>query len=249
MFSLFINESNKYDVWSEAASGKRQNQMNFSKTLIMYRKNFISEKVTFFVTRVFFGLLVFSSGLVDLHESAAKETEGKIKGVESAAVPEEDFTLESADGALSLKDFRGSVVLLFFGFTSCPDVCPISLATISHAFSYLTDDELKMSRSLFISLDPERDTMERLKKYTGYFHPNIIGVTGTMKELGRVTDIYGVKFEKKEAPDSALGYLIYHSAKIFVIGTQGELRKTFPHNIDVQLLVQQIRSLLKGNQL
>ena len=249
MFSLFVNESNKYDVWSEAASGKRQNQMNFSKTLIMYRKNFISEKVTFFVTRVFFGLLVFSSGLVDLHESAAKETEGKIKGVESAAVPEEDFTLESADGALSLKDFRGSVVLLFFGFTSCPDVCPISLATISHAFSYLTDDELKMSRSLFISLDPERDTMERLKKYTGYFHPNIIGVTGTMKELGSVTDIYGVKFEKKEAPDSALGYLIYHSAKIFVIGPQGELRKTFPHNIDAQLLVQQIRSLLKRNQL
>ena len=70
-----------------------------------------------------------------------------------------------------------------------------------------------------------------------------------MKELGRVAGIYGVKFEKKEAPDSALGYLIYHSAKIFVIGTQGELRKTFPHNIDAKLLVRQIRSLLKGNQL
>ena len=213
----------------------------------MCLRNFIFEKVTFFVTRVLFYFLVFSSGLVDLHESAAKETEGKIKGVESAAVPEEDFTLESADGALSLKDFRGSVVLLFFGFTSCPDVCPISLATISHAFSYLTDDELKMSRSLFISLDPERDTMERLKKYTGYFHPNIIGVTGTMKELGRVTDIYGVKFEKKEAPDSALGYLIYHSAKIFVIGPQGALRKTIPHNTDSKLLSQQIRSLLGKN--
>ena len=148
-----------------------------------------------------------------------------------------------------LKDLRGNVVLIFFGFTSCPDVCPISLATISHAFSYLTEDELKRSRSLFISLDPERDTMERLKKYTEYFHPNIIGVTGAMKELGRVADIYGVKFEKKEAPDSALGYLIYHSAKIFIIGTQGELRKTFPHNIDAQLLVQQIRNLLKRNQL
>ena len=210
----------------------------------MYRKSFISEKVKFFVTRVLFCLLVLSSVLVDLHDGVAKETEG-----ESATVQVESFTLDSPGGALSLKDFQGNVVLIFFGFTSCADVCPISLATISHAFSYLTDDELKRSSSLFISLDPERDTMERLKKYTGYFHPNIIGVTGTMKELSMVTDIYGVKFEKKESPDSALGYVIYHSSKIFVIDPQGQLRKTFPHNIDAQILVQQIRSLLKRNQL
>ena len=215
----------------------------------MCRKNFISEKVTFFVTRMLFCILILYSGLSDLHNVAAKETEGEIKGGETVAVPVESFTLDSPEGALSLKDLRGNVVLIFFGFTSCPDVCPISLSTISHAFSYLTDDELKRSRTLFISLDPERDTMERLKKYTGYFHPNIIGVTGTMEELVRVADIYGVKFEKKETPDSALGYLIYHSAKIFIIGTQGELRKTFPHNIDAKLLVQQIRSLLKRNQL
>ena len=138
---------------------------------------------------------------------------------------------------------------MFFGFTSCADVCPISLATISQAFSSLTYDELKRSKSLFISLDPERDTMERLKKYTGYFHPNIIGVTGTMTELGKVADIYDVKFEKKESPDSALGYVIYHSSKIFVIDPQGKLQKTFPHNTDSQLLAQQIKSLLKRNQL
>ena len=212
-------------------------------------KNFISEKVTVFVTRVLFCLLILSSSLVDLRNAAANEKGGEIKVGESAAVQEEGFTLDSPEGALSLKDLRGNVVLLFFGFTSCADVCPISLATISHAFSYLTDDELKRSRSLFISLDPERDTMERLKKYTGYFHANIIGVTGTMEELGRAAENYGVKFERKESPDSALGYVIYHSAKIFVIGLQGELRKTFPHNIDARLLLQQIRSLLKSNQL
>ena len=215
----------------------------------MCRRNFISEKVTVSVTRMLFCMLILYSGLSDLPNAAAKETGGEIKGGKSTVFQLIDFTLDSPEGALSLKDLRGNVVLIFFGFTSCADVCPISLATISHAFSYLTDDELKRSRSLFISLDPERDTMERLKKYTGYFHPNIIGVTGTMEELVRVADIYGVKFEKKETPDSALGYLIYHSAKIFVIGTQGELRKTFPHNIDAQLLVQQIRSLLKRNQL
>ena len=215
----------------------------------MCRKNFIFEKVKFFVNRVLFCLLVLSPGLVDLHDTAAKESDGEIKGGKSVAVQEADFTLDSSEGALSLKDLRGSVVLLFFGFTSCADVCPISLATISHAFSYMNENELKMSRSLFISLDPERDTLERLKEYTGYFHQNIIGVTGTMKELSMVTDIYGVNFEKKESPDSALGYVIYHSSKIFVIDPQGQLRKTFPHNIDVQVLVQQIRSLLKRNQL
>ena len=215
----------------------------------MCRKNFISEKVTVSVARMLFCMLILYSGLSDMHNAAAKETDVEIKGGETVAVPVESFTLDSPEGALSLKDLKGNVVLIFFGFTSCPDVCPISLATISHAFSYLTDDELKRSRTLFISLDPERDTMERLKKYTGYFHPNIIGVTGTMKELSMVTDIYGVNFEKKESPDSALGYVIYHSSKIFVIDPQGQLRKTFPHNIDAQLLVRQIRSLLKGNQL
>ena len=160
-----------------------------------------------------------------------------------------NFTLSSPEGALSLKDLRGSVVLLFFGFTSCADVCPISLATISHAFSYLNDDELKLSKSLFISLDPERDSLEKLKKYTGYFHPNIIGVTGTKKELGMVAEIFGVNFEKKDSPDSALGYVIYHSSKIFVIGPQGVLQKTIPHNTDSKLLSEQIRSLLVKNQL
>ena len=120
----------------------------------MYWKNFISEKVTVSVTRMLFCMLILYSGLSDMHNAAAKETDGEIKGGKSTAFQLIDFTLDSPEGALSLKDLRGNVVLIFFGFTSCPDVCPISLVTISHAFSYLTDDELKRSRTLFISLDP-----------------------------------------------------------------------------------------------
>ena len=217
--------------------------------IFMYWKKFRAVKVRFFAIGIIICFLIMYSGIADSHDPESKGIGVENKDGASNSFQLEDFILSSPEGALSLKDLRGSVVLLFFGFTSCADVCPISLATISHAFSFLNDDELKLSKSLFISLDPERDSLEKLKKYTGYFHPNIIGVTGTMEELIRVAGIYGVKFEKKETPDSALGYLIYHSAKIFVIGTQGELRKTFPHNIDAQLLVQQIRSLLKGNQL
>ena len=223
--------------------------MNLDKTYFVCWKNFINEKVRFFVIGVFLCFLIFFSGIADSHDAASKGIDGEIKGGESESFQEVNFTLDSPEGSLSLKDLRGSVVLLFFGFTSCADVCPISLSTISHAFSYLTDNELKLSKSLFISLDPERDTLEKLEKYTGYFHPNIIGVTGNMKQLGTVAEIYGVNFEKKDSPDSALGYVIYHSSKIFVINQQGQLQKTFPHNIDAQLVVQQIKSLLKRNPL
>ena len=109
-----------------------------------------------------------------------------------------DFTLRSADGPLSLKDLRGKVVILFFGYTSCADVCPISLATIANAFSKLTNVELKRIRSLFISLDPERDTPERLRKFTGYFHPNIVGVTGIPEVVADFAQKYGVEMEKNE---------------------------------------------------
>ena len=215
----------------------------------MYWTKFRNVKFRFFVKEVLLCFLILYSGIAFSHGPESKGIEEENKDGESKSFQLEDFILSSPEGALSLNDLRGSVVLLFFGFTSCADVCPISLATISHAFSFLNDDELKLSKSLFISLDPERDTLEKLKKYTGYFHPNIIGVTGTMKQLVKVAEIFGVNFEKKDSPDSALGYVIYHSSKIFVIGPQGALRKTIPHNTDSKLLSQQIRSLLGRNQL
>ena len=217
--------------------------------VFMYWTKFRAVKVRFFSIGIIICFLIMYSGIADSHDPESNGIEGENKDGESKSFQLEDFILSSPEGALSLKDLRGSVVLLFFGFTSCADVCPISLATISHAFSFLNDDELKLSKSLFISLDPERDTLEKLKKYTGYFHPNIIGVTGTMKQLVKVAEIFGVNFEKKDSPDSALGYVIYHSSKIFVIGPQGALRKTIPHNTDSKLLSQQIRSLLGRNQL
>ena len=214
----------------------------------MYWTKFRAVKVRYFSIGFILCFLIMYSGIADSHDPKSNGIEGENKDGESKSFQLEDFILSSPEGALSLKDLRGSVVLLFFGFTSCADVCPISLATISHSFSYLTDDELKLSKSLFISLDPERDTLEKLKKYTGYFHPNIIGVTGSIKELGMVAKIFGVNFEKKDSPDSALGYVIYHSSKIFVIDPQGVLRKTIPHNTDSKLLSEQIRSLLVKNQ-
>ena len=97
----------------------------------MFWKNLKNEKVRFFVIGVFLCFLIYYSGIADSHEAKSEGIDGEIKGGESASFQEVNFTLESPEGSLSLKDFRGSVVLLFFGFTSCPDVCPISLSILS----------------------------------------------------------------------------------------------------------------------
>ncbi len=158
-----------------------------------------------------------------------------------------DFTLKSTKGPFSLKDLRGSVVLLFFGYTSCPSVCPISLATISNVFSQMSPDELKKSKALFISLDPEKDNLEILRQYTNYFHPNIVGLTDDIKTLTKVAKQYGVKYKKTLVPDSALGYVISHSDDIFVVGPDGKPQKTFPHDTNTVPLIAQIKRLLEVN--
>jgi len=158
-----------------------------------------------------------------------------------------DFTLKSPKGPFSLNDLRGSVVLLFFGYTSCPSVCPISLATISNVFSQMSPDELKKSKALFISLDPEKDNLEILRQYTNYFHPNILGLTDDIKTLTKVAKQYGVKYKKTLVPDSALGYVISHSDDIFVVGPDGKPQKTFPHDTNTVPLIAQIKRLLVVN--
>lgn len=157
-----------------------------------------------------------------------------------------DFTLDSAAGPLSLSDLNGKVVLMFFGYTGCPDVCPLSLATIGSTFSGMKPEELERVQALFISVDPERDTIEMLEKYAGYFHPNILGVTGQPEVLAGVAEQYGVSYEKTLLADSALGYTIAHTPDILVLDTAGNVQDNFAHNSDPKPLTDRIRSLLSS---
>lgn len=157
-----------------------------------------------------------------------------------------DFTLNSADGPLSLSDLRGKVVLLFFGYTSCPDVCPLALARINASFSAMSQDELQHVAALFITLDPERDTAERLSKYMSYFHPKIIGLRDGERRIKAVAQQYGVTYSKKSMPDSALGYSISHPTDILLLDTRGQVVKAVPHNVEVNRLLSEIRGLMNG---
>ena len=134
-----------------------------------------------------------------------------------------DFTLQSSDGPISLQQFRGKLVLLFFGYTSCSDICPTTLAILSNAFAKLEARELNNITTLFVSLDPDRDTPELLQEYTSYFHPNIIGVTDRVEVLKQVAADYGVTFERKESAGSALDYVINHPFDVLVVNQEGQL--------------------------
>ena len=156
-----------------------------------------------------------------------------------------DFTLSFGNETLSLSDFRGKVVLMFFGYTACPDVCPVTLAVISKVFAEMSKEELEKVTALFVSVDPDRDTPELLEKYTGYFHPKIVGVTDRMDVIKEVMKDYGVEYERKERPGSSLGYVISHTPDILVIDREGMLqKKRIPPNAEVQDITAYVRSLL-----
>lgn len=154
-----------------------------------------------------------------------------------------DFTLESANGPFDLKAQRGKVVLIYFGYTFCPDVCPTNLMLIAQALNALKKDELDRVQGVFISVDPERDTLDKLAAYTEYFHPSIIGVTGKPDQIAQVAKQYGAVYRKVKG-ESQGGYLIDHSANTYVIAPDGSLHTILPHATPPKKILRVIRSLL-----
>lgn len=110
-------------------------------------------------------------------------------------MPERPFTLASVDGPLALSDLRGYVVLLFFGYTSCPDICPLTLARIAQAHGTLSRDAADAVRVVMISVDPERDSPERLAQYVAQFDDSFIGLTGPRAEIEAIAADYGIYHE------------------------------------------------------
>jgi len=155
-----------------------------------------------------------------------------------------DFVLHSSQGMFSLKQLRGKVVLLYFGYTKCPDVCPTSLSIIAQALNELSGDELKSVQAVFVSVDPKRDNFDVLDDYVSYFHPNLMGVTGSEREIAEVAKRYGVKFEEVALEGSSFGYAVNHSAITYLVTPEGELRYLFPHETPSFVILEAIRYLL-----
>ncbi|MEN6585824.1 MAG: SCO family protein [Sulfuricella sp.] len=156
-----------------------------------------------------------------------------------------DFTLHSADGPVALKDLRGKVVLVYFGYTFCPDICPTSLAYTSQALDMLSKDELARTQVLFVSVDPERDTLAKLKTYAAFFHPNVLGITGSPQEVAAVAKLYGASYSKQNT-GSAGGYVVDHSAATYVVDPTGKMVATLQHGTPPAEVAKAIRAAMQA---
>lgn len=137
------------------------------------------------------------------------------------------FTLTNQHGKrASLADFRGKVVLLYFGYTFCPDVCPTDLLAIAQTLKSLGKSADQV-QPIFVTLDPARDTRELLRNYAAAFHPRIVALTGSEAEIRRVATAYKVYYEKVTPPDSKT-YFINHAAYTFLLDRQGKYVLFFP---------------------
>ncbi len=162
---------------------------------------------------------------------------------EPVDVPDWTLTDENGD-QFRLSDQRGNVVLLFFGYTSCPDVCPTTLATWRKIHEALGDDAQRV-RFVFVTVDPERDTAERLGMHVNAFNPDFIGLTGTPEELDPVYKAFDVYYEKDTSSGSALGYLVNHTATTFVLDPEGRWRLRETYGTEAQDIVHDIQQLLE----
>lgn len=155
-----------------------------------------------------------------------------------------DFTLTSAAGPVSLSDFVGKVVVIYIGYASCPDVCPTALAVLSQSLRNLDPSERERVQGIFISVDPERDTPETLAEYSQFFSPRLIGVTGSRDDIDQVVKQYGAFYRRVEMPDSALGYAVDHSSRLYLVNQEGQLVHTLLHNSSPDELTLHLKQLL-----
>lgn len=160
-------------------------------------------------------------------------------------IPAADFTLTAAnDEAVSLHDFEGKTVLLYFGYTFCPDVCPTTLADLGRV-QRAVDDEGEQMQVIMITVDPARDTPEKLAEYVDHFHPAFIGLSGTEAEIAAVAQEYGVFYEAHEGSEAS-GYLVDHTARVFVVEPDGTYQLSFGFGMPADDMAADLQRLWSG---
>lgn len=167
------------------------------------------------------------------------ETAGS--GVVSIGGP---FSLIDQEGrTVTDKNYAGKLMLVYFGFTNCPDICPTGLQTIALAMDDLGADAEKV-QPILITVDPERDTPPVMKEYVQAFHERLVGLTGTPEQIAAVAKAYRVYYQKVVLKDSSLGYSVDHSGFIYLMDGKGQYLSHFRHDATPEQMVQRIRARL-----
>jgi protein SCO1/2 len=165
---------------------------------------------------------------------------GEIKPARAAAPIDltdqngQPFTLDQVDG---------KVALVYFGYTTCPDLCPTTLSDFTAIRAEL-GEQADQVEFVMVTVDPERDSSARLKEYLGFFDDSFIGLRGDDAQTQSVKESYGVVSNRVEYPESATGYLVDHTSLIYVIDQQGRFRLTYPYGTDPALIVADLQHLI-----
>ncbi len=191
---------------------------------------------------VILGALAFAA--VQLHQRPRLAATPAVPTMPAIGGP---FALTDQNGnAVTEATFRGKFMLVYFGYTYCPDVCPTTLTDIGAAVDALGAAGDKVV-PIFITVDPERDTPEHLKEYLGYFHPRFVGLTGTQEQVTAAAKAYRVYYAKAKsdgAATDALDYMMDHTSIVYLMGPDGKLKAHFPHGTSADAMAKKIRELL-----
>lgn len=166
----------------------------------------------------------------------------------SGLMPELAFELtDTSGGTLTAKETAGEIRMVFFGFTSCPDVCPATLQKLSRAVKDMPGDLQKDTRIVFVSVDPQRDTPERIQSYVGFFSERAIGLTGEEKALRELSKRYRTTFGYDD-PDAAGNYNVSHSGAVYVFDREGDARLLFRPDLSVEDIRTDLVALAEENR-
>lgn len=156
-----------------------------------------------------------------------------------------DFTLQSADGPVDTATLRGKLVLIYFGYTYCPDICPTTLVEMAEVLKQLGDEAPRL-QAIFVSVDPARDTVNVLKKYTAFFDPRIVGLSGSPELVQRAAKNFRVRYAKVVSPgEDPAYYAVDHSAGMYLLGPDGSFIKKFAYGRPIGDVITEIRELLQ----
>ena len=153
------------------------------------------------------------------------------------------FSLVNQDGErVTEKDFRGKYMLVYFGYTYCPDICPAELQVMSAALDELGEKAENVT-PVFITVDPERDTVEQMKSYVGNFHPRLVGLTGSKEDVQAAAKAYRVYYARAKS-DSATDYLMDHASIVYLMSPEGEYLAHFAYGTGVEKMAKGIAKFL-----
>lgn len=159
------------------------------------------------------------------------------------AAPEIELTDTSGE-PFRLSGQKGKIILLFFGYTSCPDVCPTTLAELKQVLDKMGEKANSVA-VVFVTVDPERDTPERIREYLDHFNPSFIGLSGSQEALESVWKDYGIFREVVQDENTAMGYIVNHTARVTLIDADGNMRLSYGFQTPADDIVHDLKLLLK----